>query len=74
LVCQTQPYIFASYQGLVRLTIHTTDNMTGTSTSTPTTVAKAAPDCRPNMLMATLVVLAERGIQPAAIRYDDFGN
>ncbi len=27
----------------------------------------------PAMLMATLEMLAERGVQPAAIRYDDFG-
>jgi len=26
------------------------------------------------MLMATLEMLAELGIKPAAIRYDDFGN
>jgi len=28
----------------------------------------------PAMLMATLEMLAELGVQPAAIRYDDFGN
>jgi Na+-transporting NADH:ubiquinone oxidoreductase subunit F len=28
----------------------------------------------PSMLMATLEMLAELGVQPAAIRYDDFGN
>ena len=31
----------------------TKDNITGTSTKTPTTVAKAAPECKPNKLMAT---------------------
>ena len=33
-----------SYQRFVRPTSLTTDNMTGTSTRTPTTVANAAPD------------------------------
>lgn len=33
-----------SYQPRVALTILTTDSITGTSTSTPTTVAKAAPE------------------------------
>ena len=33
-----------SYQSLLLLTIRTTDNMTGTSMRTPTTVASAAPD------------------------------
>ena len=28
----------------------------------------------PAMLMATLEMLAELGVQPVAIRYDDFGN
>ena len=34
----------ASYQPLVAFTILTTDSITGTSISTPTTVASAAPD------------------------------
>ena len=44
--CITQDLCTApdSYQLRERLTICTTDNMTGTSTSTPTTVASAAPD------------------------------
>ena len=28
----------------------------------------------PALLMTTLEMLAELGVQPAAIRYDDFGN
>jgi len=28
----------------------------------------------PALLMATLEMLAERGVPPAAIRYDDFGD
>jgi hypothetical protein len=34
-----------SYQSLELLTIFTTSSITGTSISTPTTVASAAPDC-----------------------------
>jgi hypothetical protein len=34
----------ASYQCLLRFTAQTTVNMTGTSMSTPTTVASAAPE------------------------------
>src|SRR5690606_41741990 len=37
----------------VRLTMATSDSITGTSTSTPTTVASAAPECRPNSEIAT---------------------
>jgi hypothetical protein len=37
----------------VRLTSATKDSITGTSTSTPTTVASAAPEFRPNSEIAT---------------------
>ena len=37
----------ASYQRRVFFTMATTDSITGTSTSTPTTVASAAPELRP---------------------------
>src|SRR5690606_31554204 len=37
----------------VRLAKATSDSITGTSTRTPTTVASAAPECRPNRLIAT---------------------
>ena len=36
----------------MRLTTRTTTSITGTSISTPTTVASAAPDSNPKMLMA----------------------
>src|SRR5690606_36214423 len=42
----------ASYQACERLTTATTASITGTSMSTPTTVASAAPDWKPNRLMA----------------------
>jgi hypothetical protein len=38
------PVRACSYQPRVRNTIRTTESMTGTSMSTPTTVASAAPD------------------------------
>src|SRR5882724_10936671 len=41
-----------SYQPFVAFTIFTTESMTGTSISTPTTVASAAPDLKPNRLIA----------------------
>ena len=41
-----------SYQSLLACVILTTDSMTGTSTSTPTTVASAAPDSKPNRPIA----------------------
>lgn len=37
----------------VLFAILTNINITGTSTSTPTTVANAAPDCKPNREIAT---------------------
>ena len=49
----TQPKTQAGKCPRVRLAKATSDNMTGTSTKTPTTVAKAAPEFRPNTLMAT---------------------
>jgi hypothetical protein len=42
----------SSYQPWLRLTTATTASITGTSISTPTTVASAAPDWKPNRLMA----------------------
>src|SRR5215472_3511987 len=41
---ESQAVRACSYQLRVRKTIRTTESMTGTSTSTPTTVASAAPD------------------------------
>jgi hypothetical protein len=42
----------ASYQTRVPFTIFTTDSITGTSISTPTTVASAAPELKPKRLIA----------------------
>ena len=41
-----------SYHPLLELTTFTTNSMTGTSISTPTTVASAAPELKPNKLIA----------------------
>src|SRR5690606_14035862 len=43
----------SSDEGRQAFTIATKDSITGTSTSTPTTVAKAAPEFRPNKEIAT---------------------
>ena len=43
-----------------RLTIQTTDSITGTSISTPTTVASAAPDWKPNRLMAAATASSKK--------------
>lgn len=40
-------------QSRVRFAIATSDSMTGTSTRTPTTVASAAPEFKPNSEIAT---------------------
>jgi hypothetical protein len=48
-----------SYQPRVAFTIRITESMTGTSTSTPTTVARAAPDSKPNRLIAAATALEE---------------
>ena len=53
-----------SYQRLLRLTMRTTDNMTGTSISTPTTVASAAPDSRPNKLTAAATASSKKLLAP----------
>src|SRR3972149_4195436 len=57
-----------SYQPLLALTTRTTSNMTGTSISTPTTVARAAPDSKPNRLIAAATASSkkfEAPIRPA---------
>ena len=41
-----------SYQSLLPFTTRTTSSITGTSISTPTTVASAAPEEKPNRLIA----------------------
>src|SRR5256885_184594 len=49
-----------SYQPLLWLTIRTTSSITGTSISTPTTVASAAPDWKPNRLMAAATASSKK--------------
>jgi hypothetical protein len=53
-----------SYQPLLPFTIFTTDSMTGTSTSTPTTVASAAPDSKPNRTMAVATASSKKLLAP----------
>lgn len=50
----------ASCQPFEPLTIHTTDSITGTSMSTPTTVASAAPDCDTNSEIAAVTVSSKK--------------
>ena len=42
----------------------TKDNITGTSTNTPTTVTKAAGDCKPNKAMATATASSKKLLAP----------
>jgi len=53
----TRPF---SYQPLERFTIQTTESITGTSISTPTTVASAAPDWKPNRLIAAATASSKK--------------
>jgi hypothetical protein len=53
-----------SYQPRVAFTIRTTESMTGTSTSTPTTVASAAPDSKPNRLIAAATASSKKLLAP----------
>ena len=46
------------------LTIRTTDSITGTSISTPTTVASAAPDWKPNRLIAAATASSKKLLAP----------
>jgi hypothetical protein len=46
------------------LTISTTDSMTGTSISTPTTVARAAPESKPKTLMAAATASSKTLLAP----------
>src|SRR5271165_5731446 len=54
----------SSYQPFDRLTIHTTVSMTGTSISTPTTVARAAPELKPNRLIAAATANSKKLLAP----------
>src|SRR5699024_3797223 len=49
---------------LVLLEIFTNSNMIGTSTNTPTTVAKVAPDCRPKSEIATATASSKKLLAP----------
>src|SRR5690606_23325694 len=53
-----------SYQSRERLTTRTTSSITGTSISTPTTVASAAPDWKPNRLMAAATASSKKLLAP----------
>ncbi|MCY1550027.1 hypothetical protein D9M68_862390 [compost metagenome] len=53
-----------SYQARERLTTRTTSSITGTSISTPTTVASAAPDWKPNRLMAAATASSKKLLAP----------
>ena len=54
----------ASYQPFERFTIATTDSITGTSIRTPTTVASAAPELKPNRLMAAATASSKKLLAP----------
>ncbi|MGK8251315.1 hypothetical protein [Moraxella lacunata] len=43
---------------------HTSDNITGTSTNTPTTVANAAPEFKPNKAIATATANSKKLLVP----------
>src|SRR6185312_11884980 len=49
-----------SYQPRLLSTMRTTDSMTGTSTSTPTTVARAAPDWKPKRAIAAATASSKK--------------
>ena len=53
-----------SYQFFDALTTRTTNSITGTSMSTPTTVASAAPDSNPNRLMAAATASSKKLLAP----------
>src|SRR5690348_3808507 len=57
-------YARASYHLRERLTTRTTDNMTGTSIRTPTTVANAAPECTPNRPTAVATASSKKLLAP----------
>jgi hypothetical protein len=44
--------------------MRTTDSITGTSTRTPTTVASAAPESRPNRLIAAATASSKKLLAP----------
>ena len=54
----------SSYQFREPFTMRTTESMTGTSIRTPTMVARAAPDSKPNRLMATATASSKKLLAP----------
>ena len=54
----------ASYQPCERLTTATTASINGTSISTPTTVARAAPEAKPNRPMAVATASSKKLLAP----------
>ena len=61
----------------MRFIKYTNDNITGTSTKTPTTVAKAAPELMPNIPIATATANSKKLEVPikhtgAAILFGNF--
>ena len=57
-------YLVAGNHLRVLLAILTNINITGTSTSTPTTVANAAPDCKPKREIATATANSKKLLAP----------
>ena len=57
-------YFVAGNQLRVLLAILTNINITGTSTSTPTTVANAAPDCKPKREIAIATANSKKLLAP----------
>ena len=57
-------YFVAGNQLRVLLAIFTNISITGTSTSTPTTVANAAPDCKPKRDIATATASSKKLLAP----------
>ncbi len=57
-------YDFFTYHSLVLFTIKTATNIIGTSTKTPTTVARAAPDSKPNNTIAVATANSKKLLAP----------
>lgn len=62
--CTLFSFTPVSNQCRVRLQKLHTDNMTGTSTRTPTTVASVAPDCSPNREIDTATANSKKLLAP----------
>jgi hypothetical protein len=62
-----KPYAARSYHPRERRTIWTTESITGTSTRTPTTVASATPDWKPNREIESRAVCPPEGSTNAPV-------